>query len=83
VQGLQVELFGGLGGDEAHGRPLDGFGDGRGVALVVVVALEECSDIFGRHESGVVAEGFEPAAQVMGADTGLHTDEARREVGKP
>src|SRR5262249_45751896 len=39
--------------------------------------------IFGGHESGVVAEGFEPAAQVMGADTGLHADEAGREVGKP
>jgi hypothetical protein len=40
VQGLQVELFGGLGGDEAHGRPLYRFGDGLRIAVVVFVALE-------------------------------------------
>jgi hypothetical protein len=76
VQGLQVELFGRLIGDEAHGRPLDGFGDGFRVAEVVFVALEECSHILGRHESGVVAEGFDLAAQVVGADASFHADEA-------
>ena len=30
-----------------------------------------------------MAEGFEAAAQVMGADTGLHANEAGREVGNP
>jgi hypothetical protein len=41
VQGLQVELFGRLGGDKAHGCALDGLGDGFGVAEVVLVALGE------------------------------------------
>src|SRR5215471_7018867 len=62
VQGLQVELFLGLGGDEAHGRTLDGFGDGLRIAVVVFVTLEECTRVLRGHESGVVAEGFEPAA---------------------
>ena len=66
MQGLQVELFGG--GDEAHSRPLHGFGDGLGAWLYV----------FGRHESGVVADGTESATQVMGADTCLHADQAAR-----
>ena len=55
VQGLQVELFSGLGGDKAHGRPLHGLGDGLRIAVVVFIALEECPHIFGGHESGVVA----------------------------
>jgi hypothetical protein len=29
-----------------------------------------------------VSQRFEPAAQVMGADTGFHADEARRQVGE-
>jgi predicted hotdog family 3-hydroxylacyl-ACP dehydratase len=65
------------------GRPLDGLGNSLGVAVVVLVALAECFHIVGRHESGVVANGIEATAQVMGADTGLHADEAGREVGKP
>src|SRR3974377_338775 len=83
VQGLQVGVFGGLGGDEAHGRALHRFGDGFRIAVVVFVALEESLYIFGGHESGVVAEGFEPAAQVMGAGTGPPAEEAGREVGNP
>jgi len=34
------------------------FGDGLRIAVVVFVALEECSHILGGHQSGVVAEGF-------------------------
>jgi len=72
---IQVEL--------AHGRPLRRFGDGLRIAVVVFVALEGCLYIFGGHESGVVAEGIDPAAQVVGANTSLHADQAAREVCKP
>jgi hypothetical protein len=43
---------------------------------VPLVALEECFHVLGRHEPGVVAEVVEAAAQVMGADTSRHADEA-------
>ena len=39
-------------------------------------------DIAGRHQSGIVAEGLEPPAQVVGADAGLHPDQAGRQVGE-
>src|SRR5205823_13043578 len=40
-------------------------------------------DILGRHQSRVVAERLQLAAQVMGADAGLHADEAGWHVGEP
>jgi hypothetical protein len=83
VQRLQIELLGGLGGNEAHGRALHGFGDRLRIAEVVLVALQVRSDIAGRHQSGVVAECLEPPAQVVGADAGLHANEAGRQVGEP
>jgi len=38
--------------------------------------------ILGRHQPRIVPQRFEPAAQVMGADTGFHADEAGRQVGE-
>ena len=38
--------------------------------------------MLGRHQPRIVPQRFEPAAQVMGADTGFHADEARRQVGE-
>ena len=83
MQGLQVELLLRLGRDEAHGRALHGLGDGFRVAEVVLVALEEGLHVSGRHQSRVVAECFEPPAQVVGTNTGLHADEAGWQVGEP
>src|SRR5215510_12342583 len=72
MQRLQIELLGGLGGYEAHGRALHGFGDRLRIAEVVLVALQVGSDIAGRHQPGIVAECLEPPAQMMGADAPLH-----------
>ena len=36
-----------------------------------------------RHQPGIVTKRFEPAAEMMCADAGLHTDQARGHVGKP
>jgi hypothetical protein len=82
MQRLQIELLGRLGGNEAHGRALHGFGDRLRIAEVVLVALQVGSDIAGRHQSRIVAERLEPPAQVVGADAGLHADEAGRQVGE-
>jgi hypothetical protein len=41
VERLQIELLNRLGGHKPHGRPLDGLGNGFGVAEVVLVALAE------------------------------------------
>jgi len=38
--------------------------------------------ILGRHQPRIVPQRFEPAAQVMNADTGFHADEAGRQVGE-
>ena len=39
LHGLEIELILGLGGDRLHGRPLDHFGDGLGVAEIVLLPL--------------------------------------------
>ena len=59
VQGLQVELFDSLGGDELHGRALH--------RLV-------WTNVFRRHQPGVVAKCLQLATEMMGADAGLHAD---------
>jgi hypothetical protein len=52
------------------------------VAEVVLLALEEGLHELPRHQLHVVAKREELTAQMMGADTGLHADQARRHVGK-
>ena len=56
VQGLQVKLVGGLGRNELHGRALHSFGDRLRVAEVVLLSLAIRPHVFGRHQSGIVAE---------------------------
>jgi hypothetical protein len=41
------------------------------------------AQVFRRHQAGVVAKHLELATEMMRADTGLHTDQARRQVGEP
>jgi hypothetical protein len=45
-----------LDGDEVHGRSLHRLGDGLGIAIVVLVALQERLDVLGWDQSNVVAE---------------------------
>src|SRR6476661_570715 len=40
VNRLQVELIGGLNGNETHRRPLHSLGDGLGIQIVVLVGLD-------------------------------------------
>ena len=57
MKSLQVELLDCLGGHKAHGGTLHGFGNGFGVAEVVLVALAEGLHELGRDQLHVVAEG--------------------------
>jgi hypothetical protein len=82
MQRLQVELVDTLGRDKAHGGTLHGLGHGFSVAEVVLLALEEGLHELPRHQLNVVAEGEQLTAQMMGADTGLHADQARRHVSE-
>jgi hypothetical protein len=74
VQRLQVELIGGLGRDELHGRALDSLGDGFRISEVILLSLRIGAHVFRGHQSGVVAEHLELATEMMRADAGLHTD---------
>jgi len=83
MQRLQVQLLRGLGRHKLHRRALHGFGYRIGIIEVVLLSLAIGTDIFGRHQPGVVTKRYEFAAQVMCADAGFHADQARRYVGEP
>ena len=56
MQRQQIALLGRLDGNEVHSRSLHGLGDGLGIALVVLVPLQERLDVLGWDQSNVVAE---------------------------
>src|SRR6201988_2326119 len=65
VQGLQVELLGGLGGDELHGRALHRFGDRLGIAKVVLLSLRIRPHVFCRHQPSVATACLPLATEMM------------------
>ena len=83
VQRLKIELIGGLGRDELHGRALHRLGDGFRISEVILLSLRIGAHVFRRHQAGVVAKHLEFSTEMMRADAGLHTDQARRQVGEP
>ena len=83
VQRLKIELIGGLGRDELHGRALHRLSDGFRISEVILLSLRIGAHVFRRHQAGVVAKHLEPATEMMRADAGFHTDQARRQVGEP
>src|SRR4051795_3628034 len=70
VQRLKVELIGGLGRDELHGRALDSLGDGFRISEVILLSLRIGAHVFRRHQAGVLAKHLEPATEMMRADAG-------------
>jgi hypothetical protein len=82
VQRLKVELIGGLGRDELHGRAFDSLSDGFRISEVILLSLRIGAHVFRRHQAGVVAKHLELTTEMMRADAGLHTDQARRQVGE-
>src|SRR5205814_8892447 len=69
--------------DELHGRALDSLGDGFRISEVILLSLRIGAHVFRWHQAGVVAKHLELATEMMRADAGLHTDQARRQVGEP
>src|SRR5262249_36679000 len=66
-----------------HGRPLYGFGNRLGIAVVVLVPLEEWLHVLRRHQTKLVSKRGELAADVMGPRAGFHADQAAWNVGEP
>jgi hypothetical protein len=83
VQRLKVELIGGPGRDELHGRALDRLGDGFRISEVILLSLRIGAHVFRRHQAGIVAKHLELATEMMRADAAPHTDQARLQVGEP
>jgi hypothetical protein len=83
VQRLKVELIGGLNGNELHCRPLHRFGNRLGIVEVVLLPLGIGPHILCRHQSGIVPERGELAAEMMCPDASLHADQTGWEVGEP
>jgi hypothetical protein len=79
VQRLHVELRLGLNLDEPHGRPGCSFRDAFGVSIVILLRFYVRTDILRRHQSYVVPSSGEQPPKMMGATTGLHPDNARRQ----
>ena len=50
------------------------------ISEVVLLSLRIGAHVLRRHQSGIVTKRFEPTAEMMRADTGLHPDQAGRHV---
>jgi hypothetical protein len=72
-----IELLGGLGCDELHGRALHRLGDRLRIAEVVLLSLAVWAHVLRRHQPGIVPKNLELATEMMCADAGLHADQAR------
>ncbi len=83
VHGLEIELLDRLRRHEAHPRTLYRFGDRLGVCEVVLLPPEIRLHVLFRHQPGVMAERPKLSAQMVCAKTGFHSNQARRQVGKP
>ena len=82
MQGLQIELLGGLGRHKLHRWPLHCFGYRLRIAEVVLLSLRIGPNVLRRHQPGIVTQCREFATEMMRPDAGLHTDQASRHVGK-
>jgi hypothetical protein len=67
VQREEIALLGRLDRDKVHGRPLHRFSDRLGIAIVVLVALEERLYVLGWDQAHVVPECVDLARNVMRA----------------
>jgi len=56
MQRQQIALLGRLDRNEVHGRSLHGFCDGLGIAVVVLVSLEERLNVLGGYQANIVAQ---------------------------
>jgi hypothetical protein len=83
MERLQVELAGGLGCDELHGRTLHRLGDCFRIANVVLLSLRVRPNLLRRHQPSVVSKHLQLATEMMRPNAGLHADQAWRHIGEP
>src|SRR5262245_63541770 len=83
MQSQQVHLLRRLDRHEVHGRPLHGFCNRLGIAVVVLVPLEEWLHVLRRDQTNIVSKRGQLAADVMSSRAGFHADQAAGNVGKP
>src|SRR5262249_23168018 len=68
---------------EVHGRSLHRFHDCLGVAVVVLVSLEEWLDVLRRDQTHIVTKRRQLSCDKMRAGTGFHPDQAARDIAEP
>src|SRR5262249_9465158 len=79
MESQQVHLLRRLDAYEPHRRPLHGFG----VAIVILVVLEERLHVLRRDEAYLMTKGFEWPADMVRSRTGLHADQTGWNIGEP
>ncbi len=57
--------------------------DRLGIAIIVLVPLEESFDVLSGDQAHIMAEHLELTADVVSAGTGLHANQARWDIGQP
>src|SRR6266566_4475332 len=82
MQSQKIHLLGRLDRHKMHGWPLHGFRNRLRIAVVVLVSLEERLHVLRRDQTHIVASGLQLPADVMGTRTGLHADQAARNIGQ-
>jgi hypothetical protein len=65
------------------GGALHRLGDRLRIAEVVLLAFRIGTHVLRRHQPGVVTKHLHLATETMRANAGLHTDQARWQVGEP
>jgi hypothetical protein len=66
-----------------HGRSLHSFRNRLGIAVVVLVPLEERLDVLRRDQTNIVSKRCELAGDVMRSRTRFHADQAAWNVSEP
>src|SRR6266566_1306327 len=82
MQSQKIHLLWRLDRHKMHGWPLHGFRNRLRIAVVVLVSLEERLHVLRRDQTHIVASGLQLPADVMGTRTGLHADQAARNIGQ-
>src|SRR5207247_11229023 len=82
MQSQQVQLLWRLDRHKVHGGSLHGLRDRLGIAIVVLVPLEERLYVLRRDQTHIVADRCQLATDVMSARACLHADQATRNVGE-
>src|SRR6516165_7637639 len=83
MQCQQIHLLRRLDRHKLHGRSLHRFRDCLGVAVVVLVSLEERLHVLRRDQTHIVTKSCNLSCDKMRAGTGFHPDQAARDVAEP